>query len=98
MADARTLLVIGFVAGWLAFSLLTLGVVSDSTRRQGRPINRKDLVAILTGPLFWLQCVMEATREAREATAISQPDPVKPDYRPGDEVVMFQPHKGNEAA
>ena len=88
MPDARTLLIIGFCVWWLFFSVLTVGVVRDSQRRQGRRLNRQDLVAILAGPLFWLECLIEATREAREATALAQPDPVKPDYQPGDEVVL----------
>lgn len=87
-----------FALWWLFFSALTASVVRDTLRRQRRRLHRKDVLAMLAGPLFWLECVMEATREAREATAISQPDPVKPDYRPGDEVVMLQPHNGNEAA
>lgn len=94
MALALTL----FAAWWVALSALTASVVRDTLRRQRRRLHRKDVSAILAGPLFWLECLVEATRQAREATAISQPDPVKPDYRPGDEVVLFQPYNRNEAA
>lgn len=87
-----------FAMWWLFFSALTASVVRDTLRRQRRRLHRKDVCAILAGPLFWLECVIEATRQAREATAISQTDPVKPDYRPGDEVVLFQPYNRNEAA
>lgn len=93
-----TLALILFAAWWVALSALTASVVRDTLRRQSRRLHRQDVRAILAGPLFWLECLVEATRQAREATAVSHTDPVKPDYQPGDEVVLFQPHNRNEAA
>lgn len=81
---------------WLALSALTASAVRDSLARTGRRFDRADVLLILSGPLFWLSCLMEATREARCATSIAQSDPVKPDYQPGDEIAVFTP--SNEAA
>lgn len=89
---------IAFAGWWLFFCALTVSVVRDSLRRQNRGLSRVDVLAIISGPLFWLECLAEATREARSATAIAQPDPIKPDYQPGDEVAVFNPRSKKKAA
>lgn len=60
----------GLALWWLALAFLTALVVRDSLRRQGRRLARADVLAIVAGPLFWLECLMEATREARAATQV----------------------------
>lgn len=87
-----------FACWWLFFSALTASVIRDSLRRQNRGLSRADLFAVISGPLFWLDCLMEATREARAATAIAESDPVKPDYQPGDEIAVFNPRSKKKAA
>lgn len=87
-----------FAVWWLALSALTASSVRDSLARTGRRFDRADALLILSGPLFWLSCLLEATREARCATAIAQSDHVKPDYQPGDEVALFNPRAKKRTA
>lgn len=84
--------------GWLIFSAMTVSIVCDSLRCQRRRFSIGDLAAIAAGPLFWLACLVELSSTAIEATPITESDPVKPDYQPGDEIAVFAPFNRNEVA
>lgn len=67
---ALTIILGGLAVWWLALSGLTASVVADTLRRQRRRLHRRDVLAIVSGPVFWLECLLEATREARAATTV----------------------------